>query len=138
MRRGSVRIAGLAVLAWIFAGCFTVGRNFASTPVKQIEKGVTTKADVTKAFGDPFRKGLDDGYESWTYVYNRWSPFYQTRSKDLYVVFNNHGSSLHNLVPLAIRLLSVAESIRTDNRIVLNDTVFSHHYSFPHHAARVY
>lgn len=92
MKRGSVRVLALAGLAWVSTGCFTVGRNFVSTPVKQIEKGVTTKADITKAFGDPFRRGLDDGYESWTYVYNRWSPFYQTRSKDLYLVFNKDGT----------------------------------------------
>jgi outer membrane protein assembly factor BamE (lipoprotein component of BamABCDE complex) len=74
------------------AGCFTVGRNFVAGPVQSIEKGVTTKADIQGSFGDPFRTGLDDGYESWSYVYNRWSPFSATSSKDLYVVFNKDGT----------------------------------------------
>ncbi|MGH7896578.1 MAG: outer membrane protein assembly factor BamE domain-containing protein [Candidatus Binatia bacterium] len=81
----------LSVLAF-GTGCFTVGRNFVSAPVKKIEKGVTTKTEIKKYFGEPFRTGLDDGYESWTYVYNRWSPMSQARSKDLYVVFNKDGS----------------------------------------------
>ena len=74
------------------AACFTVGRDFAAGPVPSIEKGITTKADVQRSFGDPFRTGLDDGYESWSYVYNRWTPFAVTRSKDLYVVFNKDGT----------------------------------------------
>jgi hypothetical protein len=74
------------------SGCFTVGKNFPSQPVRQIEKGVTTQGEIEKRFGKPFRTGLDDGYESWTYVYNRWTAFSPTRSKDLYVVFNRDGS----------------------------------------------
>jgi len=79
---------GLTGFLILGSGCFTVGRNFVATPVKQIEKGVTTKDDVRKAFGEPFRTGLDDGYESWSYVYNQWTAMTQTRSKDLYIVFN--------------------------------------------------
>jgi len=76
----------------LVAGCLTGGRNFVAAPVKTIEKGVTTKADIEKAFGDPFRTGLDDGYESWTYFYSRWAAFARMRSKDLYVVFNKDGT----------------------------------------------
>ncbi len=86
------RMVGVALLALSLAGCFSVGRNFTSGPVRKIEKGVSTKEDVQKLFGEPFRTGLDDGYDSWTYVYNRWSPFSQTRSKDLYIVFNKDGT----------------------------------------------
>lgn len=93
-RTGMARWGAAALLAGVIAssGCLAVGRNFTAAPVKSIEKGVSTKEDVRKAFGDPFRQGLDDGYESWTYVYNRWSLFGQTRSKDLYVVFNKDGT----------------------------------------------
>jgi len=94
MRRTTAPMGSALLCLVLFGGgCFTVGRNFVSTPVKKIEKGVTTKDDIKKWFGDtPFREGLDDGYESWTYLYNRWSPFYQTRSKDLYVIFNKDGT----------------------------------------------
>lgn len=90
----SVRWGAVVLLATMIAssGCLAVGRNFTAAPVKSIEKGVSKKEDVQKLFGDPFRQGLDDGYESWTYVYNRWSLFGSTRSKDLYVVFNKDGT----------------------------------------------
>src|SRR5712692_2627733 len=92
-RRGGAFLAGIVLgAALLTAGCFTVGSNFVSAPVKRIEKGVTTKTEIKKYFGDPFRTGLDDGYESWTYVYNRWSPFSKARSKDLYIVFNKDGT----------------------------------------------
>ena len=92
MKRTGIARAAVLGAALVAGGCISAGRNFVSTPVKQIEKGVTTKGDVKKSFGDPFRTGLDDGYESWTYLYNRWSPFTQTRSKDLYIVFNKDGT----------------------------------------------
>ena len=87
-----VSIVVLASVLCAGSGCFTVGNNFPSRPVRKIEKSVTTKPEIEKLFGDPFRKGLDDGYESWTYVYNRWNLFSTTRSKDLYVVFNRDGT----------------------------------------------
>ena len=74
------------------AGCISAGRNFSAAPVRRIEKGMTTKEDIEKLFGEPFRTGLDDGYESWTYMYNRWTPFARMRSKDLYLVFNKDGT----------------------------------------------
>lgn len=89
---GGWLVAGLLSVFLLQAGCVAVGRNFVSAPVKKIEKGVTTKTEIKKYFGDAFRTGLDDGYESWTYVYNRWSPFSQARSKDLYIVFNKDGT----------------------------------------------
>ncbi|MBI2962559.1 MAG: outer membrane protein assembly factor BamE [Deltaproteobacteria bacterium] len=85
-------MAGVFGVAMLGGGCLTAGRNFNAAPVPQIEKGVTTREDVRRHFGEPFRQGLDDGHESWTYVYNRWSLFAPARSKDLYVVFNGDGT----------------------------------------------
>lgn len=85
---GAILFAAAAVAG----GCLAAGRDFASPPVSDIVKGVTNKADVERMFGPPFRTGIDDGYESWTYAYNRWSLFSDARSKDLYVVFNRDGT----------------------------------------------
>lgn len=90
--RKGMLVAGLFAAVLCGSGCFTVGKNFSSAPVRKIEKGISTKADIRRLFGEPFRTGLDDGYESWTYVYNRWNLFSTTRSKDLYVVFNKDGT----------------------------------------------
>ncbi|MGH7820294.1 MAG: outer membrane protein assembly factor BamE domain-containing protein [Candidatus Binatia bacterium] len=92
--RSRERIVAVLLGGFMLTGsaCFTVGENFSARPVRRIEKGITTKDEVEKLFGEPFRTGLDDGYESWTYVYNRWSLFSATRSKDLYIVFNRDGT----------------------------------------------
>ena len=88
------RVIVIAMLVLLIAasGCFSVGSNFSARPVRKIEKGVSTKAQVEEMFGEPFRTGLDDGYESWTYLYNQWILFSAPRSKDLYIVFNRDGT----------------------------------------------
>ena len=78
-------VAGALALT---VGCLGAGTNFPSGPVTKIEKGVSTKKDIRRMFGEPFRTGVDNGYESWTFLYNRWVPWGKVRSKDLYIVFN--------------------------------------------------
>jgi hypothetical protein len=79
-------------LAWILllalSGCFTVGRDFAATPVRNIQNNVTTQSEVFANFGEPVRRGLENGLETWTYSYNYYQ-FGQLRdSKELHVIFN--------------------------------------------------
>jgi outer membrane protein assembly factor BamE (lipoprotein component of BamABCDE complex) len=50
------RILVIAVL--LFAGCATAGKEVASDKVSQIQKGVTTEADVLKLLGTPQTKTL--------------------------------------------------------------------------------
>jgi outer membrane protein assembly factor BamE (lipoprotein component of BamABCDE complex) len=88
-RLRAVAISGALAL---LLGCLGVGSNFPSAAVTKIEKGVSTKKEIRRMFGEPFRTGVDNNYESWTYVYNRWTPFGKARSKDLYVVFNKDGT----------------------------------------------
>lgn len=92
MTRPRMRALALALLLTAAAGCVTLGENFPSASTAKIEKGVSTKKQIRRAFGEPFRTGVDNGFESWTYVYNRWTPFGKTRSKDLYIVFNKDGT----------------------------------------------
>jgi SmpA / OmlA family len=88
-----VRLVAVLLVACAAAtGCLAVGRNFVSAPVSGMAKGVTTKAEVEQLFGAPFRRGIDDGYDSWSYLYNRWSLFGEARTKDLYIVFNKDGT----------------------------------------------
>ena len=75
---------GLALL-----GCFTAGQAFPVDPVSRIEIGATTKQDVLETFGAPWRTGLEDGQETWTwgdYRY-RWL-IGTTRTRDLVVRFD--------------------------------------------------
>ncbi|MBI2361637.1 MAG: outer membrane protein assembly factor BamE [Deltaproteobacteria bacterium] len=77
------------VLLW---GCMTAGRDFPVAPVKSIQQNVTTQRDVFGYFGEPYRRGLDSGYETWTYAYHYYELGQLRDSKELYVVFNKDGT----------------------------------------------
>jgi len=70
------------------SGCMTVGRNFATVPVKEIQINTTTQKEVFGSFGEPVRKGLENGYETWSYSYHYYELGQLRDSKELYVVFN--------------------------------------------------
>jgi hypothetical protein len=76
------------ILALILAGCFSTGRDFASGPVKNIQNNVTTQREIFGSFGEPLRKGLEDGYETWTYSYQYYELGQLRDSKDLHIIFN--------------------------------------------------
>jgi hypothetical protein len=72
----------------VLSGCLYMGRDFVTIPVKSIENNVTTQREIFGHFGEPIRKGLENGYETWTYSYQFYE-FGQLRDfKELYVVFN--------------------------------------------------
>jgi len=79
-----ILIFGLLLL-W---GCVYYGRNFATTPVKDIVNNVTTQREIFTNFGEPDRKGLENGSETWTYLYQYYEFGQLSDSKELYVVFN--------------------------------------------------
>ena len=75
----------LAALSLPFTGCMpSVGRPFPVQQVRQIEIGVTTKAEIRKMFGDPWRTGVEDGCR--TYTYGEYSV---KMSRDLVVRFDD-------------------------------------------------
>jgi hypothetical protein len=65
-----------------------MGRDFATTPVRNIEVNKTTQREIFGNFGEPVRRGLENGYETWTYSYAYYELGQLRDSKDLYVVFN--------------------------------------------------
>ncbi len=70
------------------SGCIYMGRDFPSAPVKDIANDVTTQKEIFGYFGEPVRRGLENGYETWTYSY-QYDELGQLRDfKELYVVFN--------------------------------------------------
>jgi hypothetical protein len=76
------------VLSLALAGCMTVGRDFASQPVRNIQNNITTQDEIFTNFGEPVRRGLENGLETWTYSYQYYE-FAQLRdAKELHVVFN--------------------------------------------------
>lgn len=82
-------LVGLSLL--LVVGCATVGRDFATHNVDQIEVGETTRSDIQEMFGEPWRTGIEDGKRTWTYGKYRWSAFGEAETTDLVVRFNKDG-----------------------------------------------
>ena len=77
-----------AALFAVLSGCIQYGRDFATSPVENIQQNVTTQDEIFSHFGEPLRKGIENGYETWTYSYNYWELTQLQDSKELTVVFN--------------------------------------------------
>jgi hypothetical protein len=76
----------------LMVGCATVGKDFATHNVDQIEIGETTRSDIQEMFGEPWRTGVEDGKRTWTYGKYRWSAFGEAETTDLVVRFNDDGT----------------------------------------------
>jgi len=89
------RYAPLRILVFAFittamifsAGCATVGQDFPTDQVKKIQIGQTTKEEVRAMFGEPWRVGLEDGLETWSYGQYKYQMFSEKDAKDLVVRF---------------------------------------------------
>jgi hypothetical protein len=84
-------ILGLASFAIIgcMAGCATVGWDFPSERVASIRNGQTTKSELLARFGRPYRRGIEDGDSTWTYVHYKIRLIGgQSNTRDLYIRFD--------------------------------------------------
>jgi outer membrane protein assembly factor BamE (lipoprotein component of BamABCDE complex) len=71
--------------------CATVGNEFPSDFASKLVVGKTTRAEVEKQLGQPYRTGLDSGDPTSSYMYYRLGLFVDTVTKDLTVRFDGHG-----------------------------------------------
>ena len=83
--------AATAFAVAFFTGCMTVGRPFPTHEVRQIETGTTTRDEVKRLFGEPWRTGLEDGESTFTYGHYQYSLFGEGTTRDLVVRFDGHG-----------------------------------------------
>lgn len=87
-REPSRRFASWLVLALLAStiGCATVGHEFSPDRVPQITIGQTTKSDMRLMFGEPYRRGIDDGDSTWTYVHYKFRLFGEhMKTRDLLI-----------------------------------------------------
>ena len=82
-----VLIACMAVMS----GCGSVGRDFDTEMAQTIEKGKTTKADIKRMFGLPFKTGVQNGNPVWVYEKNVYRTMGKDSSKSLIVEFDSNG-----------------------------------------------
>lgn len=93
--RGRKLAAGLAAVALavsLLSACATAGREFPESEVPKIRIGQTTQAQIRSMFGPPWRTGLENGQETWTYGRYRYSLFAPESSSDLVVRFDANGT----------------------------------------------
>lgn len=74
-----------------FGGCARVGYDFNANKVQKIEIGKTTQDEIVIMFGQPWRKGIENGVTIWTYGRYTYRLIGETDTKDLVVKFDDKG-----------------------------------------------
>lgn len=81
------RIILLAI--FLMMGCATVGKDFPVEKVPGIQIGKTTQQDIRLQFGSPWRVGIEDGQNTWTYGKYKYRLIGDTDTTDLVIRFNS-------------------------------------------------
>ena len=78
------------VIAVMFlSACATIGKDFPVTEVNNIHVGKTTQKDLREMFGSPWRTGVEDAQQTWTYGNYNYGLFSEEKAKDLVIKFDN-------------------------------------------------
>ena len=88
MKKNQLNIVGFFILFFLAACYGTVGKNFDSSQLKTIQNNVTSKEEILKNFGSPFKKGIERGQTMWTYQFDQWNAIGAAQSKDLVILFD--------------------------------------------------
>ena len=92
MKAHNTLVLNLLLLASLFfIGCGTTGKNFNESLHKNIVVGTTTHKEIQAMFGSPFKKGIQNGYKTWTYEYNFYNALGNNITKDIIIVFSQSG-----------------------------------------------
>ena len=85
---GIVIVVGIVLIS---NGCGTVGKSFNTSKVESIVNGITTRSDIKKMFGEPFKIGIQNGQPIWVYEDHHYSIISNDSSKDLIIIFGPNG-----------------------------------------------
>ena len=72
-------------------GCGTAGKSFNASKIGSIVNGTTTRLDIKKIFGEPFKTGIQNGQSIWIYEDHHYSIISNDSSKDLIIIFGANG-----------------------------------------------
>lgn len=89
-RRLLAVLAALCLLN-LLGGCATAGKDFNVHLVRQIHLNQTTRSQIEQMFGAPWRTGLEDGKQTWSYGLYKYG-IGDTASRDLVIRFNPNGT----------------------------------------------
>ena len=90
MTRQIILFVLIACMAAV-SGCGTVGKDFDTEMAQTIEKGRTTKVDIKRMFGTPFKRGVQNGNPVWVYEKNVYRALGKDSSKSLIIEFHSNG-----------------------------------------------
>lgn len=85
------RLAAVMVMLLLFMGCASVGSEFPDDQVSEILVGKTTQKEIRQTFGAPWRVGLENGQNTWTYGRYRYRLIGKASTKDLVIRFGANG-----------------------------------------------
>ena len=88
MKRIQSNTVGFLILFFLTSCHGTVGSNFDSSQVKNIQNNVTSQAEVLERLGAPFKKGVENKQSMWTYQFDIWNAIGPAQSKDLVILFD--------------------------------------------------
>lgn len=77
-------------VAFLLAGCGSIGKDFDISQVKNISQGTTTKQEIQNMFGEPFRTGIQNGYPVWVYEKSTYNALGKDTTKSLIVEFDEN------------------------------------------------
>ena len=80
----------IALTVLTLSGCANIGKQFDPALSKSIVVGQTTLADIKTKFGEPFKKGIQNGDLVWVYEYNEYRGSTNSLSKNLTIVFDRN------------------------------------------------
>ena len=86
---GLVIVVGIILIS---NGCGTIGKNFNTSKIESIVNGITTRSDIKKMFGEPFKIGIQNGQPIWVYEDHHYSIINNDTSKDLIIIFSPDGT----------------------------------------------
>jgi hypothetical protein len=80
----------LIILIVGLTGCANIGKPFQFKGPKSIILGKTSKKEIEKDYGDPFRVGYENGKEKWTYGQYQYKVFGDSTTRDLAITFDQN------------------------------------------------
>ena len=89
MKRSFRSLWSLLILL-LAIGCGSIGKDFSSDKVQNIQNNVTTQSEILDWFGIPFKEGIENAHTMWTYQLDKWNAFADTQSKDLVILFDEN------------------------------------------------
>jgi hypothetical protein len=88
MKKNQLNSIWFLILFFLTACYGTIGKNFDSSQLKNIQNNITTKEKILENFGSPFKRGIERGQVMWTYQFDQWNALGPAQSKDLVILFD--------------------------------------------------